>query len=100
MVLIEDCPTRVLKETKSSPDISLASNYLAMNLEWTTEAAQGSDHRPIFLALEREIPLIEAPKKTFIYFKKADWPSFREELGFTLAKASFKSAGKGEKTFR
>ena len=100
MVLNEDCPTRVVKETKCSPDISLASNSLAMNIEWTTESALGSDHIPIGLTLESEITLIEAPKRTFINFKKADWPSFREELEFTLAKTSFKSAAKGEETFR
>ena len=80
VVINEKEPTRVTKDCQSSPDITIASPSLAMNITWQTERALGSHHLPITVTLHQEITMVAADKTTYINFKKADWAGFKFEL--------------------
>ena len=79
VVLNEKLDTRITKNCESSPDISLASPSIAMNIDWHTEQALGSDHLPIILTLNSEHTPSYSTRQTFINFRKADWQSFKED---------------------
>ena len=80
-VLNSETPTR-LPSTQgsrpSSPDISLASLSLLPYLTWSTTTSMGSDHLPILINCSTNIKPQPSEKRTFINFKKADWPGFSE----------------------
>ena len=59
-------PTRLPKgDQPSSPNISLASSDLLLDLTWKTEITLGSDHLPLKIELKRDTET-RAPKRTFV----------------------------------
>ena len=79
-ILNLDTPTRSTKHCNSSPDISLASPSILPCSSWTTVTALSSDHLPIHISLSSEVKLINAPKRTFINFNKANWQGFQDQI--------------------
>ena len=101
VVLNEKLDTRITKTCESSPDISLASPSIAMNIDWHTEQALGSDHLPIILTLNCEHTPSYSTRQTFINFRKADWQSFKEDLDLKLTYAKWPTnVYHAEKLFR
>ena len=86
VVLNEKAHTRITEQCKSSPDISLASSSVAMNLDWRTELALGSDHLPIILSVNCDTRLQETSKRTF-NFRKSNWEGFREDTEKKLSRS-------------
>ena len=76
------------RNSSSSPDISLASPSVLLNLAWQLVIKLGSDHLPIFNVLPIAEEFSFAPHKTYKNFKKPDWTSFKDEIEGTIAKIS------------
>jgi len=90
--------------TNSSPDITFASSSLLNSCSWKVDIALGSDHLPILTSLtstEVKPERIEAPKRVFINFNKADWQGFQQftEDQFSAVTPTGDPM-KDEKTFR
>ena len=101
VVLNENEHTRITDQCKSSPDISLASSELAMSIDWHTECALGSDHRPIILSIQCEVGKIISSNKTYINFRKANWPGFSQQVEYILSRKTIPTnIHKGEKMLR
>ena len=62
----------------TSPDISLASNDIALLSDWSVSASMASDHLPILFTINSELSTIDGPRRTYINFKKADWARYAE----------------------
>ena len=86
VVLTEKASTRVTNSCKCSTDISLASSSLAMNNDWRTEYALGSDHLPIVLSITCDLITHTTPQRTFSNYRKADWASFKDDIELKLKK--------------
>ena len=84
-LLNQDCPTRSTSNSNTAPDISVASASILPTSSWTTISALSSDHLPIHIELSTEPKLINAPKRTFINFNKADWPGFQDYVDTNLS---------------
>ena len=56
----------------TSPDISLASNDIALLTDWSVSTSLASDHMPILITINFELSTIDGPPRTYINFKKAD----------------------------
>jgi hypothetical protein len=85
----------------SSPNISLASAHLALEMTWSTHVTINSDHLPITIAL----PSGEAPQsnwsRTYTNFRKANWPRFIREVEEMLRACPMPtSCASGEKISR
>ena len=104
LVLNEDTATRIpsaQNQPSSSPDISLASAHLAIELTWSTRLTLNSDHLPILI----EFPSNQHPQatrvRTYTNFSKADWPRFIREVEEILVGCPLPtSCSSGEKIFR
>ena len=94
-------PTRLPKSGRpTSPDVTLASPELLLCTEWRTEVSLGSDHLPIFITLQADIPP-HAKKKTFTNPNRADWTSFREDTEKAFADMEeHRDVCRGERLFR
>ena len=75
-----DCPTRKARdETKSSPDVSIASASLVSSVDLSVHTKLNSDHLPILVNfLDNFLP--RRDRETYVNFCKADWPRFTAEL--------------------
>ena len=72
-----DTPTRVPSNGPcSSPDLSLASAHLALDLDWATLSTLSSDHLPILISAPSGQSTDPGPRRTFTNFKKANWEEF------------------------
>ena len=78
-VLNDDHHTRQAGATLTSPDLSLASSSLLPYIDWEVRPTLHSDHLPIVIHLEKSVEKLEADKRHFVNFNKADWQGF---LGF------------------
>ena len=80
-VLNTDEPTRLPSgnQCASSPDISLISAHLALNIEWSVSTSLSSDHLPILICFDNDSPLPHLGR-TFTNYKRANWPAYRDEL--------------------
>ena len=88
VVLNESAATRVAGRKPSSPDISLVRRNWGDCCSWKVETALGSEHLPNIIALFTEPEMIPSQKRTFINFRKADWPRFT-----ALTESEFSKAG-------
>ncbi|KAI5727897.1 hypothetical protein M8J77_008348 [Diaphorina citri] len=77
-ILNELEPTRIEGDTISSPDVTLASLPLLPVIHWESKIALSSDHLPITLYINTVVNKIDAERKKYINFCKADWAGFTE----------------------
>ena len=54
----------------NSPDISLASNDIALLSDWSVSTSLVSDHLPILITINSELSTIDGPRRTYINFKQ------------------------------
>ena len=87
-ILSENEATRLPTNVRStSPDISLASNNIALLSDWSVWTSLASDHLPILITINFELSTIDGPRRTYINFKKADWARYAEACDKYLAEA-------------
>ena len=100
-LLSTDHPTRLPRgDQPSSPDISMASSDLLLDLSWKTEITLGSDHLPMKIELKKDTE-VRAPKRTFVNLSRADWDTFKQETEeLFLSEEEPSDAHSGEKVFR
>ena len=106
ITLNTDTPTRIpsnAADRTTSPDITMASQHIALDSQWSTLTTLNSDHLPILIQLggAYSSTFPEPPHRTFINFRKANWEAFQDETerAFALL-APPTTCGAGEKTFR
>ena len=70
--------------------------------QWVSnECGLGSDHRPIILSIQCEVGKIISSNKTYVNFRKANWPSFSQEVEYILSRKTIPTyIHKGEKMLR
>ena len=101
-----DTPTRVPSgavQRPTSPDISMATQHIALDSRWSTLTTLNSDHLPILIQLGGAFASTfpEPPHRTFINFRKANWEAFQGETEREFALLTPPSTcGAGEKAFR
>jgi hypothetical protein len=104
LILNEGDVTRVplaQNQPSSSPDVSLASAHLAIELTWSTQIILNSDHLPILIEFPRDQHPESTRVRTYTNFSKADWPHFiRESEDILRACPLPTSCSSGEKVFR
>ena len=102
-VLNEDTPTRAPKNgPTSSPDISIVSGHLLLDLSWETRTQLNSDHLPIVIeiATNQYSPPVRK-RRTYTNFSKADWEGYRLETERLFRGATEPSlCSSGERIFR
>ena len=69
----------------TSPDISLASNDVALQSDWSITNSQASDHLPFLITTNFELSTIDGPPRANINFKKAGWARYAECCDTCLA---------------
>ena len=101
-ILNENEATRLPTNGRSnSPDISLASNDIALLSDCSVSTSLASDHLPILITINSELSTIDWPRRTCINFKKADWARYAEACDKYLAEAGeTRTVEQTEKTFR
>ena len=81
-------PNITLQQT-SSPDITTVSNTLYNRTSWTTQHALSSDHLPIITTINiRHDYRQQKKRRTFTYYKKADWTLFTEDTESAFAQTT------------
>ena len=101
-ILSENVATRLQTNGRSTtPDISLASNDIALLSDWSVSTSLASDHLPILITINSELSMIDRPQRTYINFTKADWARHAEPCDKYLDEAGeTKTVEQAEKTFR
>ena len=101
-ILNENEATRLPTNGRStSPDISLASNDVALLSDWSVSTSLASDHLPILITINSKLSTIDGPRRTYINFKKADWARCAEACDKYLAEVGeTRTVERAEKTFR
>ena len=85
----------------TSPDISMASNVIALLPEWSVHTSLASDHLPILITINSELSAIYRPRRAYINYKKADWVRYAEACDEYLAEAGeTRTVEQAEKTSR
>ena len=99
-ILNENEATRQPTNGRStSPDISLASNEIALLPDWSVSTSLASDHSPIIITINSELYKIDG--RTNINFKKVNWARYAEACDKYLAEASERrTVEQAEKNFR
>ena len=64
----------------TSPDITFCSPSLHLNSTWQTIHDLSSDHLPIIITVQLTHPNNPSFKRTYINYKKANWPRYTEQL--------------------
>ena len=102
IILSENEATRLPTNGRStSPDISLASNDIALLSDWSVSTSLASDHLPIVITINSELSTIDGPRRTYINVKKADWSRSAEVCDKYLAEAGETgTVEQAENTFR
>ena len=73
---------------------------MALSVTWSTSVHLSSDHLPITITFDDETPHPRTTR-TFINFKRADWPKYNEEADrLVAALPPPSSCSSGEKAFR
>ena len=100
-IINEDLPTRVTTNSSTSPDISISSNDLITQLNWSVNTKMKSDHLPITIQLTAELRRERSRNRTYINFQKANWEEFKAhtENVFSTARP-VTDVHKSEKFFR
>ena len=84
----------------TSPDISLASNYIALLSDWSVSTSLASDHLPILITINSELSTIDELRRTYINFLKANWARYAEACDEYLTEAGeTRTVEQAEKTF-
>ena len=101
-VLRENEATRLPTNGRStSPDISFATNDIALLSDRSVSTSLASDHLPILITINSELSTIDGPGRIYINFKKADWACNAEACEEYLAEAGkTRTVEQAEKTFR
>ena len=101
-ILSENEATRPPTNGRStSPDISLASNDIALLSDWSVSTSLASDRFPIIITANSELSTIDGPRRTCINFKKADWARYAEVCDKYLAEAGeTRTVEQAKKTIR
>ena len=87
-ILNENEATRLPTNGRStSPDISLASNDIALLSDWSVSTSLASNHLRILITINTELSTIDGPRRTYINFKKADWARYAETCDKNLTEA-------------
>ena len=55
----------------TSPDISLASNDIALLSDWSVSTSLAIDNLPVHITINSELSTIDGPRRTYMNFKKA-----------------------------
>ena len=87
----------------SSPDITVATEDIAIEIDWMILENRISDHLPIIIQLANETQATDHrnPRKKMFNLRKADWPRFTEKLELLLEeKKPSKTVERGEKVLR
>ena len=86
----------------TSPDISLASNDIALLSDWSVSASLASDHLPFIITINSEISTIDGSRRTYMNFKKTEWARYAEACNKYLAESGETRSNKkqAEKTYR
>ena len=104
-VLNQDEPTRIPLgaangQRPTSPDVSLISAHLSLAVTWTAHVHLASDHLPLTIAFRGDVPN-PRQARTYVNFRKADWPKYREEAEDLVSRLDPPTTcGAGEKVFR
>ena len=101
-ILNENNPTRLSSSgTKSSPDISLATNDILPSCKWKVDTSLSSDHLPITISISTSFKRVKSEKRTFVNFAKADWAEFTNWTEKVFSRQnSNNDVHKDERTFR
>ena len=101
-ILNENEATRLQTNGRStSPDISLASNDIALQSDWSIFTSLASDHFSILITINSELSMIGGPRRTYINFKKTDGARNAEVRDGNLAEAGdIRTVEQAMKTFR
>jgi len=101
VVINEEQHTRITANCNSSPDITIISDGMFERVAWQTAVALSSDHLPIHITVEEQNNFIDAEKRTYINFNKANWEGFAEYIEMKLSQHPIPSDSRsGEKTLR
>ena len=85
----------------ASPDISLASNDIALLSDWSVSTSLTSDHMPILITINSELSTIDGPQRTYINFKKKNCACYAEACDKYLAEdGETRTVEQAEKTYR
>ena len=78
-ILIENEATRLPTNGRStSPDISIASNDIALLSDWSASTSLANDHLPTLISTNDEQSTIDGPRRTYINYMNADWACYAE----------------------
>ena len=78
-ILSDNEPTRLPTNCPyASPDISLASNDIALLADWSVSISLASDHLLVPITINSELSPIDGPLRTHVNFKNADWARHAE----------------------
>uniref|UniRef100_A0A8R1EJC9 Endo/exonuclease/phosphatase domain-containing protein n=1 Tax=Caenorhabditis japonica TaxID=281687 RepID=A0A8R1EJC9_CAEJA len=80
VILNENTFTRAATGILSSPDITMATADIASRATWHTCGVVNTDHLPIIIAMDSEIPKREKPKRVIANYRKADWKGFKTDV--------------------
>ena len=100
-ILNEDTPTRQpANGPKTSPDISLISAHLSLEVIWDAVTELNSDHLPIIIGFEDPREEEQADSKTYVNLKAANWPEWQRyiEVGVSRLKST-QSCSRGVTSF-
>ena len=82
----ENEATQLLTNGRStSPDISLASNDIALLSDRSVSTSLARDLMSILNTMNSELSTIDGPRRTYINFEKADWARYAEACDECLA---------------
>ena len=104
-ILNLDTPTRLPTggnnaQRPTSPDVSLVSAGLALAVTWTAEPRLTSDHMPLSISFNDDVPTL-SPTRTYVNYRRAKWPEYRADLDARIsALPQPTSCAAGEKLFR
>ena len=100
-ILNENEATRLPTNGRTTlPDVSLASNDIALLSDWSVSTSQTSDHLPILITINSELSTIDGPRRTYINFKKADRARYAKTCDKYIAEAGeARTVKQAEKTF-
>ena len=71
----------------TSPDISLASNDIALLSDLSVSASLVSDHLPFLITINSELSTIDGSRRTYMNFKKVDWARYAKACNKYLAES-------------
>ena len=101
-ILKENEATRLATNGRStSPDITLASNDIALLPDWSVSTSLTSYHMPILITINSELSTIDGPRRTYINFMTVDWARYAGACEEYLSEAGdTRTVKQSKKTFR